>query len=1191
VLRPRWQPNWAIGKKSIVYGLKYHVGVVTSFTTLRLDQLMLGAMATSPQIGLYVIAVRLSEMTTVLASSVAEVLMPEVAASKEAERSTELLTRSLRQMIYVYLIILIPLIFGAPLILQYAFGAEFLAATGTLRLLLVASMIWSAGAIVNSGLNGFGYPGLSTVSRLSSAVVTIIALLYWLPLYGIVGAALSSLVGYGTMLAVALFWLVKKKNISVRELFRPRLSDIPMKKFMTILGARVNSENGAETTNSMIEATAIDSSKPFCFHQLFERLAAENPDRTAIVCQGKRLTYGELNERANQLARHLRASGATAETLVPVCVDRSLEMAIGVLGILKAGAAYVPIDPAYPQERIEFMLAETKAPFAVAQSAFLRSSAIERILLDDDWETIARHSTENLPLNISAENLAYVIYTSGSTGKPKGAMLTHGNLFHYVGALQKEFQLTPEDRYLHLASIGFSSSRRHLLFPLAHGASVVIADEEQRMDALPLFKLVKTEGVTVFDAVPSFQRHCINALLELDSSSRSELLDNDLRLIVSASEPLLSDIPATWMFEFRHPAEHIHMIGQTETSGIVSVNRITKSDAAGAIRPVSVGRPIENTEIYLLDENRQPVAPGEPGEMYVRGAGLGRGYLNRPELTAEKIVELQLKDPLDARKTTVHKVCKTGDFARLMPDGRLECLGRQDFQVKVRGNRVELGEIEAVLTSHADVRECSVIGREDDAPGAVKIAAYIVARRESDSLIEELRALAKANLPDYAQPSDFVLIDAMPLTANGKIDRKSLPPPESSSTLAEKIYVAPRNQNERIVAEIWAEVLNAKQIGASDNFFEIGGHSLLASRAIARLRTAFDLEIPLRAIFEAPTVAELTEKIAVYQNQSDFAASRALEPSERPTTVPLSFAQQRLWFLAQMDGESSAYNMSETVRLKGNLDENALRSALENVVGRHEILRTAFCSINGQPSQIVNPETEIDLSVADLTDAPAERRNEKSRKIAAEFSAQPFDLTACPLLRLKIIKIDESEQLLVIVFHHIISDGWSVGVFLQELSASYAVGNFRFPRFARRTADSICRLRFVAAGMARKPKNTNRQLEFWKEQLKDAPALLELPTDYPRPAVQRYRGAQLLGFAVRRFDRAAKCSEPLGEGDFVYDSAVGVAIVLSRYSGHDQIVVGTPIAGRTKAETENLIGFFVNTLALRGDLSGDPTFQ
>ncbi|MGI8494257.1 MAG: amino acid adenylation domain-containing protein, partial [Pyrinomonadaceae bacterium] len=921
-----------------------------------------------------------------------------------------------------------------------------------------------------------------------------------------------------------------------------------------------------------------------CFHKLFEAQAAADPDRTAIICNGKTLTYGELNTRANQLAHHLRELGAKPEILIPICVDRSIEMAVGILGILKSGAAYVPVDPAYPSERIEFMLADTSADFIVTQSRFLQSTAAKKVLLDMDWETISQQPNENPTLTATDENLAYVIYTSGSTGKPKGAMLTHANLYHYVDALQKEFQLTSDDKYLHLASIAFSSSRRHLLFPLAHGASVVVADEEQRMDAPALFKLIKENAVTVFDAVPSFQRHCLNALLEMETAQRTDLLDNNLRLIVSASEPLLSDIPATWMFEFKHPARHVHMIGQTETSGIISINRITKDDAAGAIRPVPVGHPIADTEIRLLNENLQPVAPDEAGEIYVCGDGLGRGYLNRPELNKQKFIELKTGDD-----SAPKRFCRTGDYARLLPDGRLECLGRQDFQVKIRGNRVELGEIEALLISHTDVLGCSVIGREDDEPGQIRLVAYIVARQKSSRVINDLRSSAKQKLPDYMQPSAFVLLDALPLTPNGKIDRKNLPPPDESAFTADETYIAPRNPAEQIITGIWAGILGFSRIGVNDNFFDLGGHSLLASRAISCLRIAFNAELPLRLMFEAPTVAGFAEKIALYSELANADSINKIISSERLEAIPLSFAQQRLWFLEQMESGSAAYNMSETLRLTGNIDADALRFALENITARHEILRTSFDSIGGQASQKISTETKIDFSVTDLSDFPTEPREEKAIEIASESAARPFNLNRSPLLRLSLIKLNETEHLLVVVFHHIISDGWSVGVFLKELGELYQA----------KTADIKPMLPLLPIQYADyaqwqqkwlETADYQRQIEFWKENLKDAPALLELPTDYLRPAVQRYRGARIEAFLPAELtDKIKDLSRRESVTPFMTLLSAW-QVLLRRYSGQEDLIVGTPIAGRTRTETENLIGFFVNSLPLRGDLSGNPTF-
>lgn len=1177
VLRPRWQPSWTSWVKFIKYGLKYHVGVVTSFTTLRLDQLMLGGMATSIEIGLYVVAVRLSEITTVLSSSIADVLMPEVAAAKHSKNSTQLLTKSLRQMFYMYLLMIVPLMIVSPFVLEYAFGADFAAATNTLRLLLAASMMWSLGAIINSGLNGFGYPGLSTISKLASAAVTVFALLYWLPIYGINGAALASLLGYSTMFAVALFWLIRKKDIRLREIFIYQSGDIPVRKIMTTLQAKFGL---VKQTND------IGTEDMRCFHKLFEAQAAANPDHTAIICNGESLTYGELNARANQLAHHLRFLGVQIETLVPICVDRSIEMAVGILGILKSGAAYVPIDPAYPADRIEFMLADTAADLLVTQSGISFATDAKKVLLDAEWEEIAGQSIENPVQKVNAENLAYVIYTSGSTGKPKGAMMTHANLYHYVCALQQEFKLTADDKYLHLASIAFSSSRRHLLFPLAHGASVVIADEDTRMDALPLFNLIKKKNVTIFDAVPSFQRHCLNALTEIEKMERDELLSNDLRLIVSASEPLLSDIPAAWMFEFKHPARHVHMIGQTETSGIISINRITEQDARSAIRPVPVGHPIADTEILLLDENLQPVVAGEAGEIFVSGNGLGRGYLNRPELNEHKFVELKLENG-DAPK----RFCRTGDFAKMMPDGRLECLGRQDFQVKIRGFRVELGELEALILGHADVLSCAVIGRED-ASGQINLIAYIVSRSKSSAVTNELRALVKTKLPDYMQIAAFIEMDALPLTPNGKTDRKGLaqlPPPTIEKTGDEnKIFVAPRNSTEQIIAGIWAGILGHNHIGVDDDFFDLGGHSLSASRVIACLRTAFNADIPLRAIFEAPTIARLAARISLCLNQTN--ARDQIVSGEHTQAIPLSFSQQRLWFLSQLESDSSTYNMSQIIRLEGAPNEFALRCALKKVTERHEILRTTFEAADGEPFQKISADAMIDFSVTDLTASMNESSREKSLEIAAEYVARPFDLSVCPLLRVNLLKLSAAESLLVVVFHHIISDGWSIGIFLKELADFYQA-----KLLGRGSSLPVLPIQFADyASWQHQWMQTGeytQQLEFWKAHLTGAPALIDLPTDYPRPAVQRYHGAQIkLEVGSELTGKIKSLSRSANVTAFMTLMSAW-QVLLKRYSSQDDIVVGTPIAGRTKTETENLIGFFVNTLPVRGDLSGNPTFK
>ncbi len=1158
-LRPRWRPSPRVFKRTLRFGLKYYVGVVTSFTTLRLDQMMLAGMATSVELGLYVIAVRLSEVMTLLASSVSDVLMPEVASSSGSDRSLKILTRSLRQTMYVYLILLLPLVAASPLVLSYGFGSDFIAAAPALRILLVGSMVWSAAAIINSGLNGLGYAGLTTISRLSSAVITVLTLLVWLPKYGIVGAALSSLAGYSAMFVFALFWLIRKEKLRFSDIFRPHHEDFAMKKLVSFLRPSTDVE-------------------PLFVEQLFENQAAENPDHIAVVSKTGQITYGELNRKANQLAWFLKSRGAGPETLVPITVDRSADMAIGILGILKSGAAFVPIDPGYPQERIDFMLADTEAPLIVTQKDLLASCRTERICLDEDWPQISEFPEENPPLSGSAEDLAYVIYTSGSTGKPKGVMLTRGNLRHYVHALQSEFRLTRDDTYLHLASIGFSSSRRHLLLPLAFGASVVIADEYERLDPLPLFELIKGRHVTVFDAVPSFQRHCLNALLELDTPVRDALIDNLLRLIVSASEPLYSDIPRAWMIEFRHPAEHIHMIGQTETSGIVSLGRLTEADVTGDVRTAPVGLPIANTDIVLLGDDSKPVADGERGEIYVSGAGVGRGYLRHPELTAEKFVELSIDDG------PVVRYCRTGDHAKRMPDGRFECLGRSDFQIKIRGNRVELSEIEVLFLGHRQVRECAVIGRKDE-PGEVRLVAYVVPVGNETLLPDDLRGLAETSLPDYMQPAVFVLLDKMPLTPNGKVDRKALPAPDQAVRTTPLASHEAGTPLPAAIEAIWCEILGVSEVRAGDSFFALGGHSLMAARMIARVRAFSGGQLPIRAIFDMPTFesfCRVVEQTAV----SGVAEPRRVFP-ERPSRIPLSFAQQRVWFLGELDLGLTAYNECEILKLNGELDPNALQTALSQMVSRHEMLRTCFRTENGEPYQVVIEDTNVVLERVDLTDRT--KGQDAALQIARERAEKPFDLTQCPLFRATLAKTAEYEHFLILVLHHTVSDQWTVGVLLKELNAFYSAEVTRKPA-------ALPPLPIQYADYAAWQQNWlstddyQEQLSYWQEELDGAPSLLEL-TDKPRPPVQRYEGSQATTFlnGDSRDQIRIFCER---EGVTVFMLLLATwELLLYRYSGQDQIVVGTPIAGRTCPETEDLIGFFVNTLAMRGDLSGNPTFR
>ena len=602
--------------------------------------------------------------------------------------------------------------------------------------------------------------------------------------------------------------------------------------------------------------TKTDYPQDKCIHQLFEEQAARTPDKVAVICENQQLTYSALNARANQLAYHLQTLGVGPEVFVGIYMERSLDVVIGILGVLKAGGAYVPLDPAYPKERLTFM-AENSQVLVLLTQERLRSDLPEHegqvVLLDTDWSLIAQQSEANLSRSASPLNLAYVIYTSGSTGEPKGVMVTHANLCNYVQVLPERVGITPDDLYLHTASIAFSSSVRQFMIPLCQGATVLIATLEQRANPLMLFDAVKQHGVTVMDIVPSYWRTCIQALATLDSTSRQALLTNQLRLILSASEPLMSDIPRTWTFEFNHAARLVNMYGQTETTGIISIYDIPpQSD--DRVEVVHLGPPLPNSQIHVLDQHQQVVPIGVPGELHIGGASIARGYLNRPELTAKAFIPNPFNDEPEAR------LYKTGDLVRYLPDGTIEFVSRIDDQVKIRGFRIELGEIQAVLAQHPAMREALVIVRED-VPGDKMLVAYLIPQQEPAFTIRDLRHFLKEKLPNYMIPSAFVMLEALPLTPNGKVDYRALPAPEIAQLELEETFVAPRTPVEKELVSIWANVLKVERLGVHNSFFDLGGHSLLAMQVMSRLRQAFGVELPVLSLFEAPTVAELAEQI------------------------------------------------------------------------------------------------------------------------------------------------------------------------------------------------------------------------------------------------------------------------------------------------------------------------------------------
>ena len=908
------------------------------------------------------------------------------------------------------------------------------------------------------------------------------------------------------------------------------------------------------------------------FVELFEQQAAVNATKIAVIAGDKNLTYAELNERANQLAHHLRSSGIGRESLVGICIDRSLEMAIGIVGILKSGGAYLPLDPDYPKDRLAFMVHDAQPRVILTKSNLVDAlpRTESRVVFPDEVAQLSLLPTENLPEQPQPSDLAYVIYTSGSTGQPKGVMIDHRNLANYLLALNHELGIRSDDVYLHLASIAFSSSRRQLMLPLSQGASVMIAGTNERKDPLKLLETIKATGVTVMDAVPSFWRNCTTILQELDEEERRRQLDNKIRLMLSASEPLTADIPRTWAQDFQHRARHVHMFGQTETAGIVCMNDI--SIAGDGDERVPIGRPVANTEIRIVDQDMKSCPAGVAGELLIGGAGVGRGYLNRPELSSERFITNELG-----------RFYRTGDFARLREDGMLEFAGRRDQQIKIRGFRVELAEVETALAKHPALHACVVVAKPH-AHETTRLVAYFISRSDTPAA-DELRTFLSKQLPDHAVPSTFVELDALPLSANGKVNRLALSQRQDDVVLDSNTYVAPGTEAESQLVAILSEVLNFDPVGIDDNFFALGGNSLLAGKAIARVRRQFKVDAPITWLFESPTIRELAQRLETAAKKEWTEPPLTLVSRDKP--LPLSSAQHRLWFLDQLEPGSHAYNLAHAMDIRGDLDVDALRQSFDAMIGRHEILRTRFVDIDGTPYQQIDLSAPADWQLIDLSSVPADRREVKASQLLETESRKPFDLASGPLLRIRLLQISNDRFILLLTLHHIVSDGWSADVFAQELAAFYEA-------FTHRTVPSLTELPVQYADFAVWQRERfargalQSQIAYWKDHLTGAPSVLNLPTDHIRTE-ESYRGAtETLSLPADLVNRLRALSRA-HDATLFMTLLAAFDVMLARYSGDKEIVIGTPVAGRTRVETEPLIGMFVNTVPLRVKVSPEQT--
>ncbi len=905
-------------------------------------------------------------------------------------------------------------------------------------------------------------------------------------------------------------------------------------------------------------------------HGLFAEQARLRPCAIAVEQAGEKLTWGELQRQAGRIARRLVARGLRPEARVAVLAERSPDLIAALLGILEAGGAYLPLDPADPPERLAWILRDAGASLLVAREAppFELPPGL-RLVTPDGAEPEVNPEVD-LP-QVPAAALAYVMYTSGSTGKPKGVAVTHRNVVRLVRGTDYA-DLGPDQTWLQAAPVSFDASTLEIWAPLLNGGRLVLLPG--RIGSLDdLARVVETHGVTSAWLTAGLFHEMVDGRLD-GLRPLSQLLTGGDVVSPEHARRALAAHPGLTL---------IDGYGPTEGTTFTCCHRLTAPPRVG--ESVPIGRPIANARAYVLDERLAPVAVGVEGELYVGGEGLARGYLDRPDLTAESFVP-------DAFGLAGERLYRTGDRVRRRADGTLEFRGRLDHQVKLRGFRIEPGEIEAALAASPGVREAAVLVREDRS-GDRRLVAYVVGDIAVAELRRSLREQLRERLPDYMVPAAFVTLAAMPLTPNGKVDRKALPAPEWHG--GEEDFLAPRTPVEEILAGIWAELLGLERVGADSDFFDLGGHSLLATRVMSRLRATLGVELPLRDLFEAPRLADLAARVEAARRSGTLASVPSLLPVPREGALPLSFAQERLWFIDQLEPGSPLYNIAAALRIEGPLDPGVLALTLGEIVRRHEALRTVFFAVRaGAPVQVIQSAEPFGLTVVDLSGLPEDARETLALALAGQEAGQPFDLArgpACgPLLRGLLLRLAESDHAVVLTLHHIASDGWSIGVLVREVAALY-------PAFAARRPSPLPELPVQYADFAVWQRSwlhgevLEQEIAFWRRQLAGLPPLLELPTDRPRPAVQSYRGTarpvRLPAGLTRQMETLAR-----REGATLFMVLLaGFQALLARHSGQDDLAVGSPVAGRNRVETEGLIGFFVNTLALRADLAGEPTFR
>jgi amino acid adenylation domain-containing protein len=899
-------------------------------------------------------------------------------------------------------------------------------------------------------------------------------------------------------------------------------------------------------------------------HELFAAQALAQPNAVAVSSGGRELTYGDLERAANRLARRLRALGVTRDARVAICLDRSPDLLVAILGVLNTGGAYVPLDPDYPAERLGSMLAASDPRVLVSRHGLLPASAAAnwpRIDLDGDADALAALPAEPVEVRVTPEQLAYLLFTSGTTGQPKAVMVTHANIASACASWHAAYDLQPSDVHLQMASCAFDVFTGDWVRALCSGGRLVLCPRLDLLEPGRLFALIKHERVTCAEFVPAV----IRPLMEYLRRSGDEL--SDIRLLVVGSD--------TWFAGEFVELERlcgpntrlINSYGVAEAT--IDSTYFERGTSLGSSETVPIGRPFANARVYVCGPELELQPAGVPGELCIGGTGVARGYWCDPTLTAERF----LRDPFSHDAGA--RLYRTGDRARWRADGSLELLGRNDDQLKLRGFRIEPAEIESVLRQHASVVS-AVVALRQGPDGDARLVAFIVANDEPVER-EDLQRHLGAQLPDYMVPSIYEELPAMPMTRNGKLDRSRLPEPEWRAG-SDRRGMAPRTPLEEALCDLFAELLGTGVVEAHDDFFASGGHSLLAARLIARIREALDVELPLKALFEAPTPAGLARALPAFGPST---APPLTGGSAEPGLAPVSYPQQRLWFLHQLDSDGAAYHLHWAGRLRGDLDLPALQNAIAQLVERHATLRTVFRNEDGVPLQDIRGSIDVPLVLEHLSDETA-----LESRLRQEID-QPFDLATGPLLRILALRAGSENYILLLVIHHIVADGWSMGVLFSDLAEFYNAS-----RAARPPALSPLPVQYGDyANWQRRwlqGAELERQLRFWTERLEGAPVLLSVPTDRPRGLAFSNRGAWYRHSVSQEISRGLR-GLAQAEGCTLFMVLLAAfAVVLGRRAEMTDVVIGAPIAGRSRSQLEGLIGFFVNTLPLRIDLSGRP---